>query len=161
MLLATPIGVGVGVDSSSSKEGSGPSGFFEGVIEEDEAALRLAPRFDKRGLGVVPEPYREPAPIRLLLREGGGLAVGTGAVVGGLRSGDPGRGKDGRRAVGFNAGLAALAPGPTDWLNFAVDGVRPPALNVDKDGPCGVAGPRRTAFSIGRKMPEPGFVVLK
>lgn len=106
-------------------------------------------------------PYREPVPILLLMTAGDGRAFGTGAGVGGFRSGEPGRGKDGRRAVGFNAGLAALAPGPTDWLNFAAEGVRPPKLNVDNEGACGVAGPRGTAFSIGRKIPDPGFVVLK
>ena len=55
MVLATPIGVGVGVDSSSSsKDASGPrGGFFDGVFES--GLRKLADKVDTLGLGVDPE----------------------------------------------------------------------------------------------------------
>jgi hypothetical protein len=81
---------------------------------------------------------------------------------------------------GFRAGLAAPARRPvpaalTDWLKLglpAVIGVRPPTLkDVSRVGVLGtpegreeVVDPpedRFTAFSMGKKMPEPGTVVRK
>jgi hypothetical protein len=157
-------GVGVGVESeSSSKERSGPRGLLRGVTE---GPRRLAPKFEGLALGLWP--YREPVPTLFLAagpsegRDPGVARLGTG-FAGVLRSGDSGRCKDGLRIEGFRAGLAARAPGPIDWLKFGFGnaGVRPPWLKDAREGVVGVAGPLRMAFSTGRKIPEPGFVVLK
>lgn len=76
-----------------------------------------------------------------------GLPIGVAMAFWVLRSGDSGRGKDGRD-LGFSAGLAALR-GPTDWVIFDVEGVGgvpvvfkllPPTLNAANDGVVGVGG---------------------
>ena len=83
-----------------------------------------------------------------------------------MRRGEDGLGIDSRLPVGRNAGLAARAPGPILWLKFGFGseamGVLPPWLKFERPPAFGVAGPPfLTAFSTGRKMPEPGIVVLK
>ena len=128
----------------------------------------------KDGLfGVVPTGGRPP----LTLCENPGLGFGVGAKFGCLLSGDSGLGRDGR--FGLNIGLAGLAPGPTDWENFAgragVGGVYPflvvvlLPLKVLCEGVDGVpgyesklsSGERRSARWTGRKMPAPGTSVWK
>ena len=155
------MGVGVGVESASgdsSKAGSGPRDCFEGVLDP----------FCKLALGVtIFEPGVNRGPLPILLFENppaidgrDGVLTGAGCCL----DGDPGRGRDGRLNAGFSAGLAALAPSPTDWLKgvLLLDGVRPPTLKAVRPEAVGVAGADLlTAFSRGKKMPEVGFDDLK
>jgi len=103
------------------------------------------------------------------------LRAGVAVSVGGLRSGDSGRGRDGR-PFGLNCGLGARAPGPTDCENLGREGVSGlkwglvvvDMLKLVYDGVVGVGGKssdvaeeRFWARCTGRKMPEPGTVVVK
>jgi hypothetical protein len=102
--------------------------------------------------------------------------AGVAVRFGGLRTGDSGRGSDGR-PFGLNCGLGARAPGPTDCENLGRDGVsglKYGLVVVERlkllpyDGVVGVGGKssevadeRFCARCTGRKMPEPGIEVLK
>ena len=120
----------------------------------------------KRG---VPVPPRGPIdPVR----------EGVGCRLGGFRSGDSGRGKEGLDFI-LNCGLGALAPGPTVCENLGMDGVGgvyvlissfPRRSSLAKDGVVGVGGKesvdmtveaRFEARLVGKKMPAPGTEVVK
>lgn len=101
--------------------------------------------------------------------------MAVGARFGCLLSGDSGLGREGR--FGLNNGLGGLAPGPIDCENLAgragVGGVKAflvlLPLSVLCEGVCGVPGnesvpaegERLAARWTGKKMPDPGTVVLK
>jgi hypothetical protein len=78
--------------------------------------------------------YCGPVPIVLFARPIEGRVFGVvslgGAGVCTLRRGDEGLGSDSRLPGGFNAGLAARAPGPMLWLKLGFGneaiGVLPP-----------------------------------
>ena len=106
-------------------------------------------------------------PITLLLNAG--TFPGVGASVGTFRSGDSGRGRDGRCCLGLNEGLGGRAPGPTDCENLGmpfgdVMSGNPP---VPWFGVVGVGGnssyidSRREALCSGRNMPAFGCDVAK
>lgn len=104
---------------------------------------------------------------------GAGVASdGRGPGVMSLLTGDSGRCSEGR--IFLPSGLAAR-PGPTDWLNLGSPGVggvkfvefwlatfNPPLAGVcgnvlaDSDG-----ASRLMALDRGRKMPAPGWTVVK
>lgn len=161
---AAGTGVGVGVTSvSSSKEDSGPNGlscFLVGVVADGPRKLALNLEVLFTGLAR----YCGPVPIVLFARPIDGLVFGVASFAGVCRTGDCGRGKEGRRAVGLKAGLAARDPGPIDWLKLGLvaKGVLPPWLKLESELGCGVVGVvLLIAFSNGRNMPEPGLLVLK
>lgn len=122
------------------------------------------------------------APIALFEKPEGvsvPLRAGVAVKAGGRRSGDSGRGRDGRPFCCLNCGLGARAPGPTDWENLGSDGVsglkcgfvvveRLKLLPYVEDGVVGVGGKssevadeRFWARCTGKNMPEPGIEVLK
>lgn len=75
---------------------------------------------------------------------GVGILAGVGARFGLFLTGDPGREREGL-IVFLPCGLAARAPGPTDWENLGIGGVGelfPPPLKVAPKPPgvLGVAG---------------------
>lgn len=97
-----------------------------------------------------------------------GVAMdGRGPGVMSLRTGDSGRGNDGR--IFLPSGLWAR-PGPTDWLNFGSPGLgdvkfvefwlatfNPPLAGVTGNALPGIEGESRlAALDRGRKMPAPG-----